>query len=43
MFILVFHHPSAFVYTVGIMEMEAKQYRTNILVTTMGKQAYQHT
>jgi hypothetical protein len=43
MFILVLHHPSAFVYIVWIMEMEAKQYRTNILVATMGRQAYQHT
>jgi hypothetical protein len=39
MFILVPHHFSAFSYIVWIIEMEAKQYLTNILVSTMGKQA----
>jgi hypothetical protein len=39
MFTLVLHHPSAFGYIVWIIEMEAKQYRTNILVSTMGRQA----
>jgi hypothetical protein len=39
MFILVPHHPSAFSYIVRIIEIEAKQYGTNILVSTMGRQA----
>jgi hypothetical protein len=39
MFALVFHHSHAFAYIVWIIEMEAKQYGTNILVSTMGKQA----
>jgi hypothetical protein len=39
MFILVPHHLSAFAYIVWIIEMEAKQYGTNILVSTMGRQA----
>jgi hypothetical protein len=43
MFTLVFHHPSAFAYIVWIIKMEAKQYGTNILISTMGRQAYQHT
>jgi hypothetical protein len=43
MFTLVFHIPSAFGYIVKIIEMEAKQYGSNILVSTMGRQASQHT
>jgi hypothetical protein len=39
MFTLVFHYPNAFAYVVWIIEMEAKQYGTNILVSTMGRQA----
>jgi hypothetical protein len=39
MFTLVFHHPSAFAYIVWIIEMGAKQYRKNILISTMGRQA----
>jgi hypothetical protein len=39
MFTLLLHHPSAFAYIVWIIEMEAKQYGTNILVSTMGRQA----
>jgi hypothetical protein len=43
MFTLVLHHPSAFAYMVWIIKMKAKQYGTNILVSNMGRQAYQHT
>jgi hypothetical protein len=39
MFTLVLHTPSAFAYIVWIIEMEAKQYGTNIFVFTMGRQA----
>jgi hypothetical protein len=39
MFTLVFHHPIAFAYIVWIIKMEGKQYGTNNLVATMGKQA----
>jgi hypothetical protein len=39
MFTLVLHIPNAFAYIVYIIKMEAKQYGTNILVFTMGRQA----
>jgi hypothetical protein len=39
MFILVLHHPNAFACIIWIIEVEAKQYGTNILVSTMGRQA----
>jgi hypothetical protein len=39
MFTLLLHHPSAFGYIVWIIEMKAKQYGTNIFITTMRKQA----
>jgi hypothetical protein len=39
MFTLVLDHFSAFGYIVWIIEMEAKQYGTNILGSTMGRQA----
>jgi hypothetical protein len=39
MFTLVFHHPNAFAYIVWIIKMETKQYGTNNLVATMGRQA----
>jgi hypothetical protein len=39
MFTFVLHTLSAFAYKVWIIEMEAKQYGTNILVFTMGRQA----
>jgi hypothetical protein len=43
MFILVLRHPNAFDYMVWIIKMETEQYGTNIFVSTMGRQAYQHT
>jgi hypothetical protein len=36
MFTLVFFHSNAFAYIVWIIKMEAKQYGTNILVSTVG-------
>jgi hypothetical protein len=42
MFTLLLHYPSAFAYIIWIIKMEAKQYGTNNLVATMGRQAYQH-
>jgi hypothetical protein len=43
MFTLVLRHPNTFPYIIWIIQMETKQYGTNILVSTMGRQAYQHT
>jgi hypothetical protein len=39
MFVLVLYHPNSFAYIIWIIEMEAKQYGTHILISTMGKQA----
>jgi hypothetical protein len=39
MFNLVLHQSNAFGYIVWIIKMGTKQYGTNVLVATMGRQA----